>query len=48
MALWAFSSEGLDQVGCVYSAQGSKFDYAGVVFGTDLVRHGQACRTDTA
>ena len=40
--LWAFLSEGLEQVGCVYTAQGFEFDYAGVIFGTDLVyRHGQ-------
>jgi uncharacterized protein len=40
--LWAFRSEGLEQVGCVYTAQGFEFDYAGVIFGTDLVyRHGQ-------
>jgi uncharacterized protein len=30
-------------VGCVYTAQGFEFDYADVIFGTDLVyRHGQA------
>ena len=40
--LWAFRPEGLEQVGCVYTAQGFEFDYAGVIFGTDLVyRHGQ-------
>ena len=32
---------GLEHVVCVYSAQGSKFHYAGVIFRTDLVyRHG--------
>ena len=40
--LWAFRSEGLEHEGCVYTAQGFEFDYAGVIFGTDLVyRHGQ-------
>jgi hypothetical protein len=27
----------MDQVGCVYTAQGFEFDYVGVIFGTDLV-----------
>ena len=27
---------GLEQVGCVYTAQGFEFDYVGVIFGTDL------------
>jgi hypothetical protein len=35
--LWAFRSEGLEQLGCVYTAQSFEFDYAGVIFGTDLV-----------
>ena len=29
--------EGIDQVGCVYTAQGFEFDYVGVIFGPDLV-----------
>ncbi len=34
--LWAYEPGGLDQVGCVYTAQGFEFDYVGVIFGTDL------------
>ncbi|TAM44644.1 MAG: DUF2075 domain-containing protein [Acidobacteria bacterium] len=34
--LWAHEPGGLDQVGCVYTAQGFEFDYIGVVFGRDL------------
>ena len=35
-ALWAFDPNGIDQVGCVYTAQGFEFDYIGVIFGKDL------------
>ncbi len=35
--LWASEDGGEDQVGCIYTAQGFEFDYAGVIFGTDLV-----------
>jgi hypothetical protein len=35
--LWASAKEGIDQVGCVYTAQGFEFDYVGVIFGPDLV-----------
>jgi len=34
--LWANDPNGIDQVGCVYTAQGFEFDYAGVIFGRDL------------
>ena len=34
---WASAKEGIDQVGCVYPAQGFEFDYVGVIFGPDLV-----------
>jgi uncharacterized protein len=34
--LWATDPKGIDQVGCVYTAQGFEFDYVGVIFGTDL------------
>jgi uncharacterized protein len=34
--LWARDAAGIDQVGCVYTAQGFEFDYVGVIFGTDL------------
>ena len=30
-------SRGIEQVGCVYTAQGFEYDYAGVIFGRDLV-----------
>lgn len=33
---WAYDEAGIDQVGCVYTAQGFEFDYAGVIFGNDL------------
>jgi len=36
-ALWATDSAGFDQVGCVYTAQGFEYDYAGVIIGPDLV-----------
>ncbi len=35
--LWAWTPAGVDQVGCIYTAQGFEFDYAGVIFGQDLV-----------
>ena len=35
--LWAHDPNGIDQIGCVYTAQGFEFDYVGVIFGTDLV-----------
>jgi hypothetical protein len=34
---WASAPEGINQVGCVYTAQGFEFDYVGVIFGPDLV-----------
>jgi len=34
---WAYDPNGIDQVGCVYTAQGFEFDYVGVIFGKDLV-----------
>jgi uncharacterized protein len=33
---WATDAGGLEQVGCVYTAQGFEFDYVGVIFGMDL------------
>lgn len=35
--LWAHDPGGLNQIGCVYTAQGFEFDYVGVIFGKDLV-----------
>ena len=34
--LWANDPGGIDQVGCVYTAQGFEFDYVGVIWGPDL------------
>jgi DUF2075 family protein len=34
--LWAYDPGGVDQVGCIYTAQGFEFDYVGVIFGLDL------------
>jgi len=34
--LWAYDPNGIEQIGCVYSAQGFEFDYVGVIFGPDL------------
>ena len=33
---WASDPNGLNQVGCVYTAQGFEFDYVGVIWGRDL------------
>jgi uncharacterized protein len=35
--LWATEPGGIDQVGCIYTAQGFEFDHVGVIFGDDLV-----------
>lgn len=35
-SLWATDPGGINQVGCVYTAQGFEFDYAGVIVGLDL------------
>jgi DUF2075 family protein len=35
--LWAHNPNGINQVGCIYTAQGFEFDYIGVIFGNDLV-----------
>ncbi|HUI86487.1 MAG TPA: DUF2075 domain-containing protein [Nitrososphaerales archaeon] len=34
--LWADDPNGINQVGCVYNAQGFEFDYVGVIIGPDL------------
>jgi DUF2075 family protein len=40
---WASDAAGFEQVGCVYTAQGFEYDYAGVIMGLDLVwRSGQS------
>ena len=33
---WAYKPDGIKQVGCIYTAQGYEFDYAGVIIGPDL------------
>jgi len=33
---WASDPNGIEQVGCVYTAQGFEFDYVGVIWGSDL------------
>ncbi len=35
-SLWAYDPNGIDQIGCVYTAQGFEFDYVGVIIGKDL------------
>ena len=33
---WAHDPNGIEQIGCVYTAQGFEFDYIGVIFGNDI------------
>ncbi len=33
---WAYKPLGIEQVGCIYTAQGFEFDYAGIIIGGDL------------
>lgn len=33
---WAYDEGGMEQIGCIYTAQGFEFDYVGVIFGKDL------------
>jgi DUF2075 family protein len=35
-SFWASDPRGIEQVGCVYTAQGFEFDYVGIIFGPDL------------
>lgn len=37
---WASDDRGFGQVGCIYTAQGFEYDWAGVIFGPDFVRRG--------
>ena len=37
---WASDPNGINQVGCVYTAQGFEFDYVGMIFGKDLIFDG--------
>jgi DUF2075 family protein len=34
--LWAYDPNGINQIGCIYTAQGFEFDYMGVIVGTDF------------
>jgi len=34
--IWATKDEGIEQIGCIYSAQGFEFDYCGILFGNDI------------
>ena len=36
-SLWAYDPNGINQVGCIYTAQGFESDYVGVIVGPDLV-----------
>jgi DUF2075 family protein len=33
---WAHDPNGINQIGCIYTAQGFEFDYVGVIFGPDI------------
>jgi uncharacterized protein len=35
-SFWAYDPNGIDQIGCIYTAQGFEFDYIRVIFGKDL------------
>ncbi|MEU9023322.1 DUF2075 domain-containing protein [Actinomadura sp. NPDC048394] len=38
--LWATGEGGFGQIGCIYTAQGMEYDWAGVIIGPDLVARG--------
>ncbi|WP_218040898.1 DNA/RNA helicase domain-containing protein [Acrocarpospora macrocephala] len=40
-SLWATHPAGFGRIGCIYTAQGFEYDYAGVIFGDDLIWTGQ-------
>jgi hypothetical protein len=33
---WAYKTKGIEQIGCIYTAQGFEFDYIGVIIGKDM------------
>jgi DUF2075 family protein len=35
-SIWAYDPNGINQVGCIYTAQGFEFDYIGVIVGKDF------------
>lgn len=39
-SIWSVHPDGLDQIGCVYTAQGLEWDWCGVILGEDMVRRG--------
>ncbi len=38
--IWSVHPSGIDQIGCVYTAQGLEWDWCGVILGADMVRRG--------
>ncbi|MFD5661577.1 DUF2075 domain-containing protein [Streptomyces hirsutus] len=36
--IWSVHEKGLEQIGCVYTAQGLEWDWCGVILGEDMVR----------
>ncbi|MFC5151707.1 DNA/RNA helicase domain-containing protein [Streptomyces amakusaensis] len=44
-SLWATESAGIDQIGCIYTAQGFEYAWNGTIFGPDLVWRGDGWRT---
>lgn len=44
---WAYKPEGIKQVGCIYTAQGFEFDYAGVIIGPDLIFNTESHKIET-
>lgn len=44
---WAYKPEGIKQVGCIYTAQGFEFDYAGVIIGPDLIYNPASHKIET-
>lgn len=44
---WAYKPEGIKQVGCIYTAQGFEFDYAGVILGPDLIYNNESHKIET-
>jgi uncharacterized protein len=45
-SLWATERAGFGQVGCIYTAQGFEYDWAGVIVGPDLVWRGDRWQTN--
>ncbi|MCX7223990.1 MAG: DUF2075 domain-containing protein, partial [Burkholderiales bacterium] len=44
--LWATDPAGFGQVGCIYTAQGFEYDFAGVIIGPDFVIRNGEIQTD--